>query len=58
MKYTQATLNKLEKLIEENQKDLERLHTSEEQVVLIQTHQHLKQMEIDLTKQMGTVILR
>ena len=51
-------LRKIKKLIEENQKDLERLHTAEEQVVLIQTHQHLKQMEIDLTKQMGTVILR
>jgi DNA primase len=51
-------LRKIKKLIEENQRDLERLHTSEEQLVLIQTHQHLKQMEIDLTKQMGTVILR
>jgi DNA primase len=51
-------LRKIKKLIEENQKDLERLHTSEEQVVLIQTHQHLKQLETDLTKQMGTVILR
>src|SRR5215204_557420 len=49
-------LRKIKKLIEENQKDLERLHTSEEQLVLIQTHQHLKQLEIDLTKQMGTVI--
>ena len=51
-------LRKIKKLIEENQRDLERLHTSEEQLVLIQTHQHLKQMEIDLTKQMGTVILK
>jgi len=51
-------LRKIKKLIEENQKDLERLHTSEEQIILIQTHQHLKQLEIDLTKQMGTVILR
>ena len=51
-------LRKIKKLIEENQKDLERLHTSEEQVILIQTHQHLKQLEIDLTRQMGTVILR
>jgi DNA primase len=51
-------LRKIKKLIEENQKDLERLHTSEEQVVLIQTHQHLKQLETDLTRQMGTVILR
>jgi DNA primase len=51
-------LRKIKKLIEENQKDLERLHTSEEQVVLIQTHQHLKQLEIDLTKQVGTVIMK
>lgn len=51
-------LRKIKKLIEENQKDLERLHTSEEQLVLIQTHQHLKQLETDLTRQMGTVILR
>jgi DNA primase len=51
-------LRKIKKLIEENQKDLERLHTSDEQMILIQTHQHLKQLEIDLTKQMGTVILR
>ena len=51
-------LRKIKRLIEENQKDLERIHTSEEQFVLIQTHQHLKQMEIELTRQMGTVIFR
>ena len=51
-------LRKIKQLIEENQKDLERLHTSEEQLVLIQTHQHLKQLETELTRQMGTVILR
>lgn len=51
-------LRKIKKLIEENQKDLERIHSSEEQVVLIQTHQHLKQLETELTRQMGTVILR
>jgi DNA primase len=51
-------LRKIKKLIEENQKDLERLHSSEEQMVLIQTHQHLKHMEAELTRQMGTVILR
>ncbi|MBC7829177.1 MAG: DNA primase [Chitinophagaceae bacterium] len=51
-------LRKIKRLIEENQKDLESFHTSEEQVVLIQTHQHLKQMETQLTSQMGTVILR
>ena len=51
-------LRKIKKLIEENQKDLERMHTSEEQIMLIQTHQHLKQLEIELTRQIGTVILR
>lgn len=51
-------LRKIKRLIEENQKDLERLHTAEEQLILIQTHQHLKGLETELTKQMGTVILR
>ena len=51
-------LRKIKKLIEENQRDLERIHSSEEQLVLIQTHQHLKQLETELTRQMGTVILR
>jgi len=51
-------LRKIKRLIEENQKDLERVHSSEEQMVLIQTHQHLKQLETELTRQMGTVILR
>lgn len=51
-------LRKIKRLIEENQKDLETFHTSEEQIVLIQTHQHLKQLETELTRQMGTVILR
>lgn len=51
-------LRKIKRLIEENQKDLEKLHTADEQMVLIQTHQHLKNMETELTKQLGTVILR
>jgi len=51
-------LRKIKRLIEENQKDLEKLHTAEEQIVLIKTHQHLKQLESELTRLMGTVILR
>jgi DNA primase len=51
-------LRKIKRLIEMNQKDLEKDHTSEEQLMLIQTHQHLKQMETELTKQLGTVILK
>ena len=51
-------LRKLKRMIEENQKDLEKPHTAEEQLVLLQTHQHLKQMETTLTRLVGTVILR
>ncbi len=51
-------LRKLKRMIEENQKDLEKPHTAEEQLVLLQTHQHLKQMETTLTRLAGTVILR
>jgi DNA primase len=51
-------LRKIKRLIDENQRDLEKAHTDEEQLVLLQTHQHLKQMEIELTKQVGMVIFR
>jgi DNA primase len=51
-------LRKIKKLIEENQKDLSRLTSPEEQLMVIQTHQHLKQMEMELLKTMGTVILK
>ena len=51
-------LRKIKRLIEMNQKDLEKDHTPEEQLMLIQTHQHLKQMETELTRQLGTVILK
>ena len=55
---TYLKLRKIKRMIEENQKDLEKPHSSEEQMMLLQTHQHLKQMESLLTKQLGTVILR
>ena len=51
-------LRKIKRMIVENQQDLELPHTVEEQMVLLQTHQHLKQLEAALTKQVGTVILR
>jgi DNA primase len=44
--------------MDENQRDLEKSRDSEEQLILLQTHQHLKQMEIDLTRQLGTVIFK
>ncbi|HYE55505.1 MAG TPA: toprim domain-containing protein, partial [Chitinophagaceae bacterium] len=55
---TYLKLRKIKMLIRENQKDLERPHTTEEQLILIQTHQHLKQMERDLLNNLGTVIIK
>lgn len=51
-------LRKIKRLMDENQRDLEKTNLAEDQMVLVQTHQHLKQMEIELTKQLGTVIFR
>ena len=51
-------LRKVKKMIEENQKDLGKASTPEEQMVIIQTHHALKQMEIALLKNLGTVILK
>jgi DNA primase len=51
-------LRKIKRLISINQKDLEQSHNLEEQLNLLQTHKLLKNMEISMTKQMGTVILK
>lgn len=51
-------LRKIKRMLLENQLDLEKQHTPEEFNMLHQTHEHLKQMEMELTKKMGTVILR
>ena len=51
-------LRKIKRLMDENQRDLEKASIAEDQMMLVQTHQHLKQMEIELTKQLGTVIFR
>ena len=42
----------------ENQLDMEKHHTVEEFNVLQQTHEHLKQMEMELTHKSGAVIIR
>lgn len=55
---TYLKLRKIKQLIAENQKDLELPHTTDEQLMLIQTHQHLKQMERELLTSMGTVIIK
>ena len=55
---TYLKLRKIKKMIEENQRDMEQPHSSDELIVLIKTHQHLKEVESNLTKGMGTVIFR
>ncbi|HYM93177.1 MAG TPA: toprim domain-containing protein, partial [Chitinophagaceae bacterium] len=51
-------LRKIKRMLLENQVDLEKQHTAEEYEMLHSTHRHLKQMEIELTRKMGTVIIR
>lgn len=51
-------LRKVKRMLLENQVDLEKTHTAEEHIMLHQTHEHLKQMEMDLTRKIGTVIIR
>ncbi|MEP6677506.1 MAG: DNA primase [Ferruginibacter sp.] len=51
-------LRKIKRLMDENQRDLEKQHNADEQLLLLQMHQHLKQLEIELTRQLGTVIYR
>ncbi len=51
-------LRKIKRMILENQVDMEKQHTQDELEMLRRTHEHLKQMEIELTKKMGTAIIR
>lgn len=51
-------LRKTKRMMDENQREMEKEHTMEEQLMLLQIHQHLKQIEIDLTRALGTVIFR
>lgn len=51
-------LRKIKRMLLENQLDLEKEHKPEEFAVLHQTHEHLKKMEMELTKKLGTVIIR
>jgi DNA primase len=50
-------LRKIKKMFDENQRDME--HASlEQQMKLIEVHKHLKEIERELTKQLGTVIIK
>ncbi|MBX3241694.1 MAG: DNA primase [Chitinophagaceae bacterium] len=51
-------LRKIKRLLDENQRDINKATTREEQIMLMQTHQRLKQLEMELTKNYGTVIFK
>jgi DNA primase len=50
-------LRKIRRLLLQNQADLEKADVSQ-QSTLFQTHQHLKQMEMELSKKIGSVVIR
>ena len=51
-------LKKIKRLIVENQTDLNNNPDPEALLMILQTHQHLKALEMELTKKIGTVILK
>ena len=51
-------LRKIKRMLLENQADIERPHTDQERAMLNSTHYHLKQMEMEITKRLGTVIIQ
>lgn len=55
---TYLKLKKVKRLIIENQLDLEKEQRDEDMILLLQTHRHLKQLEMDLMKGVGTVIFK
>jgi DNA primase len=55
---TYLKLRKIQRLMALNQKDLEKSGSTEEQLMFMQTHLHLKQMEKELMGKSGTVIVK
>jgi DNA primase len=51
-------LRKIKRMFDENQQDMAKAATFEEQLDLIKVHQHLKEEEQKITKQLGTVIFK
>ncbi len=54
--FTYLKLRKIKRMILENQQDIEK--GGDDLTTLLQTHQHLKALEIELTRVIGTVILK
>jgi DNA primase len=55
---TYLKLRKIKSMILENQRDMEHPEAGHDIMHLIKTHQHLKELEVKLTKELGTVILQ
>ncbi len=55
---TYLKLRKIQRLMSMNQQDLEKSKNPEEQLMFMQTHLHLKQMEKELMQKAGTVIVK
>ena len=55
---TYLKLRKIQRLMNMNQRDLEKSKNTEEQLMFMQTHLHLKQMEKELMLKAGTVIVK
>lgn len=51
-------LKKIKHMFEQNQQNMERSKNLQEQMRLIEIHKHLKGMEVELTKQLGSVIVK
>ena len=51
-------LRKIKKTIVENQNLLQNAKNAQEQIMALKTHKELKQMEMELIKQLGTVIVK
>jgi DNA primase len=51
-------LRKIKRMFDQNQQDMEKAKTQEEQLQLIMIHKQLKEIEIQLTRDLGTVILK
>jgi len=51
-------LKKIKKLIVLNEEEFGKANSEERQMLLIQTHSHLKNIEIQLTKEIGMVIMK
>lgn len=55
---TYLKLKKVKRLIVENQYDLEKEESEVDVIILLQTHKHLKELEMQLMKDIGTVIFK